>query len=83
MFYVIERIKSELISPYKNSKENIDRQVTNLDEFFYQLTGEDKYTFRNESVINAKITKIEDGEIRIITPSGIPGIISSKDIFYG
>lgn len=83
MFYVIDRIKSELVSPYKNNKENIDRQVTNLDEFFYQLTGEDKYTFWNESVINAKITKIEDGEIRIITPSGIPGIISSKDIFYG
>jgi hypothetical protein len=46
-----------------------------LDEFFYQLTGEDRYTFKQESVINAKITKIEEGEIRIITPNGVQGIV--------
>lgn len=83
MFIIIDRIKQELISPFKNNKENIDRQVSNLDEFFYQLTGEDWFTFKQESVINAKITKIEEGEIKIITPNGVQGIVQPKDIFMG
>ena len=35
MFVVVERIKQELQAPFRNSKELIDRQVANMDEFFY------------------------------------------------
>lgn len=71
MFVIIDRIKQELIGQYKNNKESIDRQVSNVDEFFYQLTGEDWFTFKIESLTNVRITKIEEGEIWIITNSGI------------
>lgn len=79
MMVLIEFIVAELTNPFQDPREEYDTKLRG-EELFYKLTKESKFALREESIITVKITRIDQKAVRVITDSGIPGIIMISDL---
>jgi transcription elongation factor SPT6 len=76
---LIEFIVHELTHPFQDPRAEFKTKLKS-DELFYKLTKESKYTLREEAIITVRITRIDGKAIRVVTDSGVPGIIPLQDL---
>jgi transcription elongation factor SPT6 len=69
----------ELTRPFEDPRSEFKTKL-GRQELFYKLTKDSKYTLREESIITARITRIDSKAVRVVTDSGIPGIIMISDL---
>lgn len=69
----------ELTRPFEDPRSEFKTKL-GRQELFYKLTKESKFTLREESIITVRITRIDQKAVRVVTDSGIPGIIMISDL---
>lgn len=79
MKVLIELVVQELTHPFQDPRSEFNTKLKK-DELFYTLTKESKFNLREESIINVRITRVDEKAVRVVTDSGIPGIIMLGDL---
>ena len=79
MWPLIEFIVHELTHPFQDPRTEFKTKLR-PEELFYKLTKESKYTLREEAIIIVRITRIDSKAVRVVTDSGVPGIIPLQDL---
>ena len=79
MMVMINFIVQELTSPFSDPRQEYSTKVKPQD-LFYRLTRESKFNLRDKSIQTVKITKIDDKAVRVVTDSGVPGIIPKSEL---
>ena len=74
MHIVIDKIKQELVQPYKDLRKDFNTKF-NKEEIFYALTNESPFYFKEESLVTLRILMIDDRGFRVLTNNGFIGII--------
>lgn len=76
---MVEFIVHELNQPFQDPRSEFKTKHDHQ-ELFYKLTKESKFNLRDESVVTVRITRIDTKAIRVVTDSGVPGIIPLQDL---
>lgn len=76
---LIEFIVQELTSPFQDPRAEFKTRLRSED-LFYKLTKESKFNLREEAIITVRITRIDSKAVRVVTDSGVPGIIPCLDL---
>jgi len=79
MKVLIDLIVQEFTHPFQDPRAEFNTKLKK-DELFYTLTKESKFSLREESIINVRLTRIDQKAVRVVTDSGIPGIIMLGDL---
>jgi transcription elongation factor SPT6 len=79
MMSLLEFIVHEFNHPFQDPRTEFKTKLRQ-EELFYKLTKESKYTLREESIITVRITRIDSKAVRVVTDSGVPGIIPVLDL---
>lgn len=79
MLPLIEFIVHELTNPFQDPRAEFKTKLRH-EELFYKLTKESKYSLREEAIITVRITRIDSKAVRVVTDSGVPGIIPLQDL---
>ena len=79
MMVLIDFIVQELTYPFQDPRSEFKTKLRKED-LFYKLTGESKFNLRDQSIQTVRITKIDQKSVRVVTDSGVPGIIMKSDL---
>lgn len=79
MMVLIELVVQELTNPFQDPRAEFNTKI-HREDLFYTLTKESKVTLREESIINVRISRIDQKAVRVVTDSGIPGIVLIGDL---
>lgn len=79
MLPLIEFIVHELTHPFQDPRAEFKTRLR-PEELFYKLTKESKYSLREEAIVTVRITRIDSKAVRVVTDSGVPGIIPLQDL---
>jgi len=79
MMVLIELVVQELTHPFQDPRSEFKTKMRKED-LFYTLTKESKFVLREEAIISVRITRVDQKAVRVVTDSGIPGIIMLADL---
>jgi len=80
MMVMIDFVVQELTDPFKDPRSEYKNTKLKKEDYFYKLTRESKFNLREFSIQTVRITKIDPKNVRVVTDSGVPGIIMKSDL---
>lgn len=79
MQIIIDQIIEEFKAPFQDQRPKFDTKF-NKEEIFYNLSNENVFNFKEESIVSLKILSVDDRCIKVITDNGLMGLVNPEDV---